>query len=231
MPAMTTTFRARFEAVCAALRAHPELEVYGAELPAPASARELAAAEEFLGAPLPADVREFYAAHNGAYLEWGRRGRSYERTGFGGYPDYGSAPGMINILPLADVMSRHWQDEYHVNEVSDAHLQRIFGAVPESTPVTAVCVDNFDKYYHGDLILGPAPVMIVSTDHGADMEASDWVTFATYLDMTLALYGANRYTMGIGIGWSREPALRERFDERPSLDAIVARIAADEADD
>ena len=33
------------------------------------------------------------------------------------------------------------------------------------------------------------------------MDSSDFCDFATYLDMTLALYGVNRYEFGLGIGW------------------------------
>lgn len=223
-------FRERFEAVVAALQAHPEVVVFGAALPDPASAQDLAAAEAFLGQPLPEAMREFYAAHNGAYLEWGLRGRDYTQVGCFSYPgDYGTPPGCVNILPIADAMSASWQSEYHVNDIRPEQQERIFGQVPEDIPVGAVCIDNFSMFYHGDLLLGPEPVMIVSTDHGADMDASDWTSFATYLDMTLALYGANRYTLGIGIGWSRKSQRVEQWTEKLSLDEVLAKVREDES--
>jgi len=45
--------------------------------------------------------------------------------------------------------------------------------------VRAVVIDNFSKYNHGDMILGPEPVMIVSTDQGADMDSSDFMSLKT----------------------------------------------------
>ena len=63
-----------------------------------------------------------------------------------------------------------------------------------------MCVDNFARYNHGDLVFGPEPVMVVSTDYGADMDSSDFASFAVYLDMTLALFGVDRYEYGLGIG-------------------------------
>ncbi len=223
-----TTFRERFKTVVEALRNHPDVEVFDAGMCPPANRQHLDAAEQFLGRPLPEDIRTFYAAHDGVFLEWGLRGRDYQRVGAYSYPDYGSPPGCINLLPIAVVMSREWESSYHVNLISEEQHKRIFGHVPDDIPVGAVCFDNFHRYYHGDLLLGPEPVAIVSTDHGADMDASDWVSFSTYLDMTLALFGANRYTLGIGIGWTRDARCVENWDQHVSLDEILEKIREDE---
>lgn len=220
-----TNFRDRFQAMLASLQAHSEVEVFTHEVRPPASETDLARAEAFLEMPLPGDVRAFYETCDGVFLQWGLRGREYTCPGAFEYPDYGTPPGSINLLPLAQVMSSHWEREGHVNAVEPDHQRHVFGAVPE-VPVGAVCIDNFSKYHHADLLLGPEPVMIVSTDHGADLEASDWVSFATYLDMTLGLFGANRYTFGIGIGWSRDAEHQATWAPSLNLSDLLAKIAA-----
>lgn len=225
----STPLRRRLDAMVQALRAHPKIEVYEYVVRPPATNAALREAEAAIGQPLPADLREFYAAHDGVFLEWGLRGTEYRaRTGPFEYPDYGQPPGCINLLPVADAMSSSWERESHVNEISDDHRALIFGAGSPVPPFGSVCVDNFSKYNHGDLILGPEPVMIVSSDHGADMEASDWCSFSVYLDVTLSIFGTSRYYNGIGIGWSRQPQRLEAWTGGTPLDELVARIAADE---
>lgn len=223
------TFRARFEAMVATLRAHPQVEVYEVVIRPRATNASLRDAEAAIGRPLPPALREFYEAHDGIFLEWGLRDGVYERrTDPFDYPDYAAPPGCINLVPVAEAMSSRWEDTAHVNEIEEEQQAEIFGVVPEPQPqVRAVCVDNFSKYNHGDLIFGPEtmdPVMIASTDHGADMNASDWVSFPTYLDITLAIFGANRYYHGIGIGWSRDPAELPAWTKIPSLDALLAEL-------
>lgn len=226
-------FRPRFEAMVAALRAHPGVEVYAAELRPPASEADLRAAEEAVGSPMPADLRAFYAAHDGVFLEWGLRGHTYsEHSAPFAFPDYGAPPGCINLLPVGHAMSPDWEEDSHVNEVQSDHQELLFGApLDPEMPVRAVCIDNFSRYNHADLIFGPEPVVVVSTDHGADMDSSDWVSFTVYLEMTLALFGVNRYSEGIGIGWSRQPQRVSAWEKRPSLDEIVAKLVAEGSDD
>ncbi len=223
-------FRSRFEAMVSALRAHPQVEVYEVVINPPASEAALREAEEEIGMALPADMRSFYAAHDGVFLEWGLRGRKYDyQTQPFDYPDYGQPPGCINLLSVAQAMSRSWQAEYHVNEIQPEHQILLFGAVVDPPPpVGSVCIDNFSKYNHADLVLGPEPVVVVSTDHGADMDSSDFVSFSTYLDLTLAIYGANRYEHGLGIGWSRKPKRVDAWIQRPTLDELIARMIEDE---
>jgi hypothetical protein len=219
-----TSFRDRFEVVVAALREHPLVEVYEVWIGPSATNAALRDAEKLIGMPLPEDLRNFYTAHDGVFLEWGLREHPQpERTEPFGFPDYGSPPGCINLLPVAHAMSREWQSSYHVNEIQPDHLAMLFGAVPEPRPpLGAVCIDNFSKYNHADLILGPEPVVVVSTDHGADMDSSDYCSFATYLDMTLAIWGSNRYYNGIGIGWTRRSQRLDAWLERPTLDETIA---------
>jgi len=226
-PDPMTNFRDRFQTMLAELEAHPEIEVFASEVRPPASASDLARAQAFLEMPLPPDMRAFYETCDGVFLQWGLRGHKYEPHGAFEYPDYQAPPGAINLLPIAQVMSSHWVRESHVNEVQTDQQEHIFGTIPE-VPIGAVCIDNFSKYHHADLILGPTPVMIVATDHGADLEASDWVSFATYLDMTLGLFGANRYTFGIGIGWSRDPEHRPSWTPTLNLGDLLAKIAEEE---
>lgn len=224
------SFRSRFDAMVATLRAHPRVEVYEVVVRPPATKAAFEAAEEAIGMRLPADVRAFYAEHDGVFLEWGLRGHEYTaRTPAFGWPDYGQPPGCINLVPLIEAMSPEWEDGYHVNEIQPEHQAMLFGARLDPPPkVAAVCIDNFSKYQHGDMIFGPEPVMVVSTDHGADMDSSNYTTFSLYLDITLAVWGASRYGYGLGIGWTRHSQRVSEWTERPTLDEMLAKLDADE---
>jgi len=230
---MVQPFRHRLEAMVAQLRAHPRIEVYELVIRPPAAKGDLSAAEDAIGMPLPADLRDFYRAHDGIFLLWGLRGEDYDdRPPAFGYPEYGAPPGCINLVPVREAMSPHWRDEYHVNEIQPDHQELLFGAPLDPPPrVDAVCVDNYSKYHHGDLILGPEPVMVVSTDHGADMDSSDFCTFSVYLDLVLAKYGTCRYTEGLGIGWSRSPQRVSAWTRKRSLDDVVIALEGDDDGD
>lgn len=221
--------RARFERLVAELRAHPEVEVFASEIRPGATADQIARAEAELGVKLPAAMRGFYAEANGLFLEWGTRGSDREElTSPFGYPDYGQPVGCINLLPVEHVMSTEWEESCHVNEIQDDHWEALYGAVPDPRPVVgAVCFDNYSKYHHGDLILGPEPVVVVCTDHGADMDSSDSTDFANYLEATLSLYGLCRYTHAFGIGWTRRSAPAPTWTRRLSLDEVVALARKD----
>lgn len=224
-----SNFRNRLETMVETLRAHPEVEVYELVIRPPASDAALREAERVLGMPLPDDLRSFYAAHDGVFLEWGLRDDlDYNRTEPFDHPDYDQPPGCINLLPIAKAISAEWEQNCFVNQIRSEQQIQLFGAVPDpAPPFSATCIDNFSKYNHGDLIIGPEPVMIVSTDHGADMEASDFCSFATYLDMTLALWATSRYRYGIGVGWERPPARLDAWTKQPTLDEIVAQVLDD----
>jgi len=226
----TTThpFRARFDAMVAKLREHPRIEVFEVVVGPPASAADIRLAEEAVGATMPAEIRAFYEAHDGVFLEWGLRDETYERTRPFGHPDDDHPPGCINILPIRQAMSPSWERDSHVNEIQPAHQELLFGAPLDPPPkVAAVCVDNYARYHHGDLVLGPDPVMVVSTDYGADMDSSDFASFAVYLDMTLALFGIDRYEYGLGIGWTRSPARVDAWTRTFELDKLLARLDGD----
>jgi hypothetical protein len=218
------SFRHRFEEMVAALRKHPLVEVYEVWIGPSATNAALRDAEKIMGMPLPEDLRDFYLAHDGVFLEWGLREDTQPcLTEPFGFPDYGSPAGCINLLPVTHAISPEWESSYHVNEIQPDHWQMLFGAVPEPPPpFGAACIDNFSKYNHADLILGPEPVVVVSTDHGADMDSSDYCSFSTYLDMTLAIWGTSRYYNGIGIGWTRHSQRLDAWTKRPTLDETIA---------
>lgn len=224
------TFRERFDRLVEALRAHPRIEVLASEIRPPASREAIARAEEAVGKELPESIRAFYRAHDGVFLLWGIKGKSYPGAPDPfGFPDYNEPPGCINLAPIEETMTKDWESSSHVNEVSDDHWEQLFGERPaEGIPVRAVVIDNFSRYNHADLILGPEPMVIVSTDHGADMEASDFMAFDTYLDCALSVFGANRYSYGFGIGWSRAPQKIDRWEPRRTLDEIVAELDKDD---
>jgi hypothetical protein len=225
-----TSFLNRFEAMVAALREHPLVEVYEVWVGPSATNAALRDAEKIIGMPLPQDLRSFYVAHDGVFLEWGlRENPQPRRTEPFGYPDYGQPPGCINLLPVSHAMSSEWEEIGHVNEIQPDHQAMLFGAVPDpQPPFGAVCIDNFSKYNHADLILGPEPVMVVSSDHGADMDSSDYCSFSTYLEMTLAIWGSNRYSNGSGIGWTRTSQRLDAWTKRPTLDETIAWLRAKE---
>lgn len=220
-------FRKRFESMVAALRAHPRVEVYEVVIRPSATNTSLRDAEKIFGMPLPEDLRSFYMEHDGVFLEWGLREPvdPYQHTEPFGAPDYGSPPGCINLLPITHAISPRWQAISYVNEIQPDHQTALFGAVLDPPPpFGACCIDNFSIYNHADLILGPKPVMVVSTDHGADMDSSDYCSFTTYLDMTLSIWGTNRYYNGIGIGWSRHSQPLDAWTKRPTLDETIAEL-------
>ena len=212
------------------LRAHAEVRVFAAEIRPGASEAQLAAAEAELGVRLPTAMRAFYAACNGLFLEWGLVGSEQTRaTPIFSYPDYGQPVGCINLLPVEEAMSAGWEADFHVNGIQDDHWIALYGAVPDPKPaVGSVCLDNFSKYNHADLILGPEPRVVVSTDHGADMDSSDHTDFGNYLEATLALYGLNRYTHAFGIGWTRRSAPAPLWTKRLTLEDVLALAREDE---
>lgn len=222
-----TKFRPRLDAMVATLRAHPQVEVLELLVAPPATEAAIRDAEAAVG-KLPADILDFYRRHDGVFLEWGLKGRSYTRTAPFEFPDDNHPPGCINLLPISAAMSPSWEADHHVNKVQPDHQELLFGRPLDPQPrVRAVCVDNFARYNHADLVFGPEPVVVVSTDYGADMDSSDYTDFATYLDVTLAAFAANRYYHGIGIGWSRKPARVTDWQPKKSLDELLAQLAED----
>lgn len=228
------TFRDRLDDMVDALRADRRIEVFDVVVRPPADPGEIAEAEAAVGSPLPPDLRDFYAAHDGVFVQWGLRGRDYsQRSGPFMHRDYLDVepPGCVNLLPVREAISPQWEENDWVNEVDAEQLALWFGQPPiPQLPVRSVVVDNFAKYQHGDLVFGPTPVMITSTDHGADMGASDFCSFSTYLDLTLTVFGADRYDCGLGIGWTRDGRYVDAWTKPADLDAIISRLLADEAE-
>lgn len=225
------TFLQRFQSIVAELRAHPEVEVYKATVRRPVGQRPIKIAEGRLARPLPEAMRAFYSAHNGVFLQWGLKGRDYREKAVPAFhiPDIGAPPGCINLLPLTEAINGEWQFSYTVNEISDNHWKILYGDDTSARPYfQAFVIDYFARYHHADLINGPQPYMVVSTDYGADMDSSDYTTFDEYLDATLSLYGLCRYDHAFGIGWTRRTQRAEPWSKRPTLDEIIALVKADE---
>lgn len=63
------------------------------------------------------------------------------------------------------------------------------------------------------------------------MDSSDFVSFPVYLDLTLALFGVDRYEHGLGIAWTREPKRVEAWTRQFDLDALLAKLAGDDDGD
>ncbi|MDI3281805.1 SMI1/KNR4 family protein [Polyangium sp. 15x6] len=209
-----------------ALRAHPDVEVLDFRLGSPAAGAALSRAERAAGMKLPDSILEFYAAHDGVFLEWGLRGGTYTRTDPYDSPDYGAPPGCINLVPINVAFAPDWQMNFHVNELSYRQEELFFGReLDPERPLKAITIDNFSKFNHADMIIGPDPVVLVSTDHGADLDSSDFMSFETYLDVTLAVFGSNRFA---AVRAENRPARLATPRERPTLDAIVAQVREDE---
>jgi hypothetical protein len=233
---MPKTFRESFEQTLDALQVHPKIEVFDAILRPPASPADIAAAEEALKRPLPDDVREFYLAHDGVFLAWGLRGRTYpEPLEAFAWPDYGTPPGVINLLPIRQVFSPEWVADGTINWTADDH-RVIYGVDQDDDDenedddrLRAVVVDFFSKFHHADLVFGPAdrPAWtLIADDHGAELMESNLSSFATYLDVVLAQWGTNRMRV-YKVARYRQPQEITAPKSRPTLDEVVAKVEAD----
>jgi uncharacterized protein YjbI with pentapeptide repeats len=222
------TWIERMNAMVDELRAHEGIVVHHFVVGEPASEQELLDAEASLGWPLPPALRAFYAAHNGIALAWGFEDAEEEVPEPFEFPDYGTPPGMVNLLPVGDAWSKSWEADSHVNEVDDSLQEKLFGAVPDPLPpVGAVVVDNYSKWSHGDLVLGgpDGGLMIVSSDHGAEMDSSDGLPFDAYLEMILATWGTCRYKGGLGS--RNEPKRLATWSRHRPLSAILEEVRED----
>ena len=229
---MAKRFRESFEEMLDALRAHPNVEVFEAIVRPPASGAAIIAAEKLIGRSLPDDVMEFYAAHDGVFLSWGLKGRQYDEKAIEpfGWPDYGTPPGVIHLMPMGRVFSSDWVDTGTINWTDDDH-QVIYGVDLEEddTRVHAVVVDFYSKYRHADLVFGPINrpgFVLIADDHGAELLESNLSSFTTYLDVVLAQWGTERMR---SYKVSRYPHPEQihapRF--RPTLDEVVAEAEKD----
>lgn len=216
------TFRERFDGMLGELRAHPEVEIFAVEIRPPADPELLEIAELVLAQPLPAAMREFYAAHNGVFLEWGVRGLDYpDKTRPFRSPGGIQRTGCINLVPVEAAISKEWETGFQVGEVTAEQQRLLFGAVPDpEPPFRAACIDLFSSWSQGALIVGPEPLMIVTSDHGADLDSSNFLSFDVYLDITLALYGTSRGEV-LGIGHSERPRRVTRCEWHPTLESIL----------
>ena len=216
-------FRERLEKITKELESHPDIEVYGLHFGTALDEQVVRDAMVRLGVGPYDEVIQFYMEHNGAFLEWGLRGREYEEVGFGGMPDYGSPPGCINILPIGDVFSESWQLDAIVQTPREEHWQAAFGqSIDFQQKCKIVVFDNYSRFEHTDMLLGPEPILLVATDHGADLGASNLMTLSQYLEVVLALYGTNPY-QEVGINWSKK-ARRLESVSKYNLEDLIAKI-------
>ena len=225
---MTKRFRESFEEMLDALRAHPKIEVFETIVRPPVSGAAIRAAEKLLGRELPEDVIDFYVAHDGIFLSWGLKDREYDSKAIEpfGCPDYGTPPGVINLLPIGEAFSSGWIAEGTINWTDDDH-RVIYGVGPdddEDTRVHAVVIDYFSKFYHADLVFGPVDrpgYVLIADDHGAELLESNLSSFSTYLDVVLACWGAERMPM-YKVARYPEPKEIHEPKSRPTLDEVIA---------
>jgi hypothetical protein len=228
---MLKRFRESFEEMLDALQAHPKIEVFDAVIRPPASGASIKAAEEALKRPLPDDLLAFYLAHDGVFLAWGLKGREYsEPLGAFDWPDYGTPPGVVNLLPIHQVFSPGWVMDYTINWTADDH-RVIYGVDPDDDDdrVRAVVVDFYSKFYHADVVFGPAdrPAWtLIADDHGAELMESNLSSFATYLDVILARWGTERMP-AYKVARYRQPKEITAPAARPTLDEVVAGVEND----
>jgi hypothetical protein len=228
---MSKRFRESFQEMVDTLRAHPKINVIETIVRPPASGAAILAAEKLIGRSLPDDMIEFYTAHDGVYLSWGLKGRDYGDTiePFG-WPDYGTPPGVINLLPIGQAFSSSWVDDYTINWTDDDH-RVIYGVDQESEDerVHAVVVDLFSKFYHADLVFGPVDrpgFVLIADDHGAELMESNLSSFTTYLDIVLACWATERMPM-YKVSRYQEPKEIHAAKEHPTLDEVVAEAEED----
>ena len=66
-------------------------------------------------------------------------------------------------------------------------------------------------------------MMVISDDHGAGMDASNFMPFEVYLDVVLSSFGARSTTGALSTGGG-VPRRVDRWDERPTLDEVLKRL-------
>ncbi len=230
---LVSSWRNAFEEMVKELKNHPKIDVYHFKINPPATDQSI---EKFKKKfpQLPSDFFEFYQECNGLFLEWGFKDKKqdYNITSkpFGSY-DYGTPPGRISLQPIEKAL-KSWGDVVHPEMVIE-HWKKFYKKpapeeLEDNIESVMFCVDDYSFYNHADIIMGTPPYVIVSTDHGADTNASHWLSFHDYLKMTLSLYGACRYTFGIGTGWEKKPKL-VTWEKHFQLDKLLKKI--DEEDD
>jgi hypothetical protein len=228
---MSKRFRDSFEEMVDALQAHPQVDVFEAIVRPPASGAAIREAEKVLGRALPEDVAEFYLTHDGIFLSWGLEGRKYDPKVIEpfGWPDYGTPPGVINLLPIAQAFSPSWVEDYTINWTDDDH-RVIYGVDQDEddSRAHAVVVDLYSKFYHADLVFGPTDrpgYVLIADDHGAELMESNLSSFTTYLDAVRACWGTERMPM-YKVSRYREP--REiQAPKLRTLDEVVAEVERD----
>lgn len=217
------TFRERLDALLGELRAHPEVEIFAVEIRPPADPEILTIAELVLEQPLPASMRAFYAAHNGVFLEWGVRGIDYpEKTAPFHFPGTVQSLGCINIVPVEAAISERWESEFLVGPISAERQRHLFGTELDP-PIRAVCIDLFSSWSQGALVIGPEPLMIATSEHGAETDASHFVSFDVYLDITLALFGLPRQRV-LGAASLQRSERVTRCEAHLTLDEAIADL-------
>lgn len=108
LPLEAAPYLERFEKMVEDLRQNPKIEVLEYQANPPATDDELAAAEAYLGQPLPEAMRRFYTQANGLKLQWALTSAGEDR----------SPHGNIELLPIQNVLS-DWQGVIYFDEEWD----------------------------------------------------------------------------------------------------------------
>lgn len=96
-------------------------------------------------------------------------------------------------MKMEKVFSNAWLDTLYLED--NDLWEKIYGRkipAPETLDDNVYVVDYYSFYNLAAIVMGPQPKVIAATDHGADFDSSNRITFSDYLNLTLSLYGLCR---------------------------------------
>lgn len=200
-----------WDAMVAALRAHPRVTVTHTLRRPPATDDARRAVRAILGDPLPDDIADYLDAANGLELSW--------EAG-------GEIVGAVHIPPLETVADpRTWLCPIDIFEDrGDAYGVPL---EPNVLPFDFVMWSDMDIDIAGLIRREGRWDVFVSEDNVADPGSSYLATFGDYLDLLMRAYGSSYVRTALCQGHSNDRGLRARdvvpglFDRTWRLDALI----------